>query len=83
MLNNVKIPEFVTDEEHPIGYIVTSIHDFVNDSVRLVRKCTKPSKKEYTNIVCACTIGFLIMGLIGYTIKLVFIPINNIFVGSY
>ncbi|CDO62328.1 secretory complex protein 61 gamma subunit [Plasmodium reichenowi] len=80
---NVKIPEFLTDENHPVGYCVNSIQTFVEDSVRLIRKCTKPSKKEYTNIVYACSFGFLIMGFIGYIIKLVFIPINNIFVGSY
>ncbi|VWU53101.1 secretory complex protein 61 gamma subunit [Hepatocystis sp. ex Piliocolobus tephrosceles] len=82
-MNKFKIPEFLTDETHPIGYVVNGINNFVNDSVRLIRKCTKPSKKEYTNIVYACSFGFLIMGFIGYTIKLVFIPINNIFVGSY
>ncbi|ANQ06627.1 Sec61-gamma subunit of protein translocation [Plasmodium coatneyi] len=78
-----KLPEFVVDENHPIGCIISGIQTFVHDSVRLIRKCTKPNKKEYTNIVYACSFGFLIMGFIGYTIKLVFIPINNIFVGSY
>ncbi|CRG98777.1 secretory complex protein 61 gamma subunit, putative [Plasmodium relictum] len=79
----IKIPEFITDESHPIGYCIKGIQSFVSDSVRLIRKCTKPNKKEYTNIVYACSFGFLIMGFIGYMIKLVFIPINNILVGSY
>ena len=37
---------------------------------------------EYLKILSACCIGFVVMGLIGYFIKLVFIPINNIILGT-
>jgi len=33
-------------------------------------------------ILQACVIGFLVMGFIGYFVKLVFIPINNIILGT-
>ena len=54
---------------------------FVKDSRVFIEKCKKPDKAEYMKILQACVIGFLIMGAIGYFIKLVFIPINNIIVG--
>jgi len=44
--------------------------------------CTKPDAREFKKIAIACGIGFAIMGFIGYIVKLVFIPINNIIVGS-
>ena len=37
---------------------------------------------EYMKILQACAMGFLVIGFIGYIIKLVFIPINNIILGS-
>ena len=51
---------------------------FIKDSMNFIEKCKKPDKAEYMKILQACVIGFLIMGAIGYFIKLVFIPINNI-----
>ncbi|KAJ1907631.1 Protein transport protein Sec61 subunit gamma [Tieghemiomyces parasiticus] len=55
---------------------------FVNESVQLIKRCTKPDKKEYLKICQAVSIGFLVMGFIGYFVKLIHIPINNIIVGS-
>jgi protein transport protein SEC61 subunit gamma-like protein len=69
---------FLNNKSNPIGYVFTSTKEFVTDSRRLVRKCSKPNRKEYFRIVGACAIGFLIMGFIGFFVKLVFIPINNI-----
>ena len=37
---------------------------------------------EYMKILQACAMGFLVIGFIGYIIKLVFIPINNIILGA-
>ena len=42
---------------------------------------TKPDARQFKKIAMACAIGFAIMGFIGYMVKLVFIPINNIIVG--
>jgi protein transport protein SEC61 subunit gamma-like protein len=42
----------------------------------------EPDKKEFIRISQAVGIGFLIMGVIGYIVKLVHIPVNNILVGG-
>mmetsp|Transcript_59738 Transcript_59738/g.129414 ORF Transcript_59738/g.129414 Transcript_59738/m.129414 type:complete len:85 (+) Transcript_59738:85-339(+) len=76
------LPPFLTDKSNPIGYVVTGAVEFGNDSRRLIQRCTKPDAKEFKKIAVACAIGFAIMGFIGYTVKLVFIPINNIIVGG-
>merc|ERR1712060_364980 len=73
---------FLTDKSNPIGYVVQGGIEFAGDSRRLVQRCTKPDAKEFKKIAVACAIGFAIMGFIGYTVKLVFIPINNIIVGG-
>ena len=55
---------------------------FAKDSYRLVNRCTKPDRKEFQKIAVATAIGFAIMGFIGFFVKLIHIPINNIIVGS-
>ena len=57
---------------NPITYTVDSVTGFYSDSKRLLNP----------RIVIACAIGFAIMGFIGFFVKLVFIPINNILLGS-
>merc|ERR1711892_221570 len=52
------------------------------DSVRLVKRCTKPDRKEFSKIAIATAIGFALMGFIGFFVKLIHIPINNIIVGA-
>ncbi|CAG5082885.1 unnamed protein product [Oikopleura dioica] len=54
---------------------------YMKDAMRFVRRSTKPDKKEFQKIAFATAIGFLIMGFIGYFVKLIHIPINNIIVG--
>merc|ERR1712129_95462 len=73
---------FLNDKSNPVGYVVQGVVEFGHDSRRLVQRCTKPDAKEFKKIAVACAIGFSIMGFIGYTVKLVFIPINNIIVGG-
>ncbi|GFV35109.1 hypothetical protein TNCV_1853261 [Trichonephila clavipes] len=41
-----------------------------------------PDRKEFQKIAMATAIGFAIMGFIGFFVKLIHIPINNIIVGS-
>ncbi|KAK1806987.1 hypothetical protein P4O66_004816, partial [Electrophorus voltai] len=55
---------------------------FVKDSIRLVKRCTKPDRKEFQKIAMATAIGFAIMGFIGFFVKLIHIPINNIIVAG-
>lgn len=37
---------------------------------------------EFTKVAVRTGIGFVVMGFIGFFVKLIFIPINNIIVGS-
>jgi protein transport protein SEC61 subunit gamma-like protein len=55
---------------------------FAKDSIRLIKRCTKPDRREFQKIAVATAIGFCIMGFIGFFVKLIHIPINNIIVGS-
>ena len=54
-----------------------TVTDFATHSVQFIQKCSKPDKKEFIKISTSCAIGFAIMGIIGYIIKLLFIPINK------
>jgi len=45
-----------------------------------MNRCTKPDKREFLKISQAVGIGFVVMGAIGYIVKLVHIPVNNILV---
>jgi protein transport protein SEC61 subunit gamma-like protein len=57
---------------------INGVKDFAKESVQFVQKCSKPDKKEFIKIATSCAIGFAVMGIIGYLIKLLFIPINSI-----
>ncbi|XP_038058372.1 protein transport protein Sec61 subunit gamma [Patiria miniata] len=84
--------EIVVDEDLPqtnvtaamdqIQQLVDPAKQFAKDSLRLVKRCTKPDRKEFQKIAIATAIGFCIMGFIGFFVKLIHIPINNIIVGS-
>ncbi|KAF7512250.1 hypothetical protein GJ744_001818 [Endocarpon pusillum] len=52
--------------------------DFLRDGTQFLNRCTKPDKREFIKISQAVGFGFLIMGAIGYVIKLIHIPVNNI-----
>ncbi|XP_038952383.1 protein transport protein Sec61 subunit gamma-like [Rattus norvegicus] len=55
---------------------------FVKASILLVKGCSKPDRKKFQKIAVATAIGFAIMGFIGFFVKLIHIPINNIIVGG-
>merc|ERR1712014_338322 len=58
--------------------VVNPMKTFAKDSIRPVNKCTKPDRKEYSKIAFRTILGFVIMGFIGFFVKLIFIPINQI-----
>ncbi|KAK9864184.1 hypothetical protein WJX84_009283 [Apatococcus fuscideae] len=62
--------------------VITPLNDFAKNSARLVKRCTKPDKKEYTKICTRTAVGFIVMGFIGFFVKLIFIPINQIIVSG-
>ncbi|KAH7310413.1 secE/sec61-gamma protein [Stachybotrys elegans] len=55
---------------------------FVKDGVQFVNKCQKPDRKEFIRLSQAVGVGFIVMGAIGYVLKLIHIPLNNILVGA-
>ncbi|KAI1617321.1 translocation complex subunit Sss1 [Exophiala viscosa] len=44
--------------------------DFFKDGTQFINRCTKPDRREFIKISQAVGMGFLIMGAIGYFIKL-------------
>jgi protein transport protein SEC61 subunit gamma-like protein len=52
--------------------------DFYKASKNFIINCQKPDRKEFMTIAKQCSLGFLIMGTIGFVIKLIFLMINNI-----
>ena len=57
---------------------IQGLKKFAKDSENFLRACEKPDVAEFKKIATSCAIGFAIMGGIGYVVKLLFIPINNI-----
>ena len=53
---------------------------FVQEGNNFLSKCKKPNLKEYMQIIRAVGMGFVAVGIIGYAIKLIHIPIRYIIV---
>ncbi|KAF5212429.1 putative translocon subunit [Clavispora lusitaniae] len=54
--------------------------EFFKDGSAFVRKCQKPNKTEYMRIIRAVGVGFVMMGVVGYVVKLVHIPLRSLIV---
>ncbi|WFD29363.1 hypothetical protein MSPP1_000372 [Malassezia sp. CBS 17886] len=63
-----------------IREIVEVPANFLHEGTQFLQRCTKPDRKEFLQICRAVGTGFVVMGIIGYLVKLVHIPINNIVV---
>lgn len=61
-----------------IGETIKPLKDFTKNSVRLVKRCTKPDRKEFMKVCSRTAVGFIVMGFIGFFVKLLFIPINQV-----
>ncbi|KAI5150890.1 protein transport protein SEC61 subunit gamma [Enteropsectra breve] len=55
---------------------------FTKNAGRFIRKCKKPSKMEYVALVKGHLMGLAFLGIFGYVIKVINIPINNIIAGT-
>lgn len=44
--------------------------DFLREGTQLLNRCTKPDKREFIRISQAVGVGFIVMGAIGYFVKL-------------
>ncbi|PMD14379.1 secE/sec61-gamma protein [Hyaloscypha hepaticicola] len=56
--------------------------DFFKDGTQFLNRCTKPDRREFIKISQAVGVGFLVMGAVGYLVKLIHIPVNNVLVGG-
>ncbi|KAM5573308.1 protein transport protein Sec61 subunit gamma [Rosa sericea] len=72
----------LTQKMDAIDSVVDPLREFSKDSIRLVKRCHKPDRKEFSKVALRTAIGFVVMGFVGFFVKLIFIPINNIIVGS-
>jgi len=56
--------------------------DFAKNGIQFMRRCTKPDKAEYLRLCQAVGVGLLIMGSVGYLVKLIHLPISRLLVGG-
>ncbi|TPX06862.1 uncharacterized protein E0L32_002358 [Thyridium curvatum] len=54
--------------------------EFLKEGMQFVNRSQKPDLSEFTKICKAVGMGFIIMGVVGYVVKLVHIPVNQILV---
>ncbi|RSH82747.1 Sec61p translocation complex subunit [Apiotrichum porosum] len=47
---------------------------FFKESTHFINRCVKPNKEEFIQLCRAISIGFCVMGFIGYVVKLIHIP---------
>ncbi|KAL3748022.1 hypothetical protein ACJRO7_009275 [Eucalyptus globulus] len=69
-----------------VDSVVDLLRDFAKDNIHLVKRCHKLDRKgdrfSSPRSPFCTAIGFVVMGFVGFFVKLIFIPINNIIVGS-
>jgi len=65
-----------------LDVVLKPLREFAKSSTRLLNKCSKPDRKEFKEVCLKTGIGFLVTGFIGFFVKLIFIPINQIIVGG-
>ncbi|KAJ9053053.1 hypothetical protein DSO57_1027921 [Entomophthora muscae] len=52
-----------------INELTEAPKEFIKESIELLDKCAKPTQKEFVQICRAVSIGFVVMGFIGYFVK--------------
>ena len=55
---------------------------WIKNSLKFVKELERPSKEQYSQMLRLYTTGILVVGLFCYGIKVVHIPINNMFVAK-
>ena len=58
--------------------IVQPLVKFFNDSRSFINKCEMPHLAEMRKISGVVAVGFLLMGVIGFFVKLFAIPLNQV-----
>ena len=68
--------------EWTVENVVKPGYEFALDSKRFIERCHKPDLKEFKKNAYAVAWGILIMGSIGYFVKLIHIPVHNVLLGA-
>ncbi|KAI8376414.1 protein translocase SEC61 complex gamma subunit [Radiomyces spectabilis] len=71
-----------SDVKDQVKEIVEAPKQFMKDGMQFINRCKKPDQKEFLKITQAVAMGFAALGALGYFVKLIHIPINNILVGA-
>ncbi|QIW99291.1 hypothetical protein AMS68_004809 [Peltaster fructicola] len=58
--------------------ILETPRQFLHEGRQFIARCSKPDQKEFLRISQAVGMGFIVMGVIGYFVKLIHIPYNQI-----
>lgn len=53
-------------------------HNHRTAARRLLKRCEKPDRREFWKVARLTALGFLAVGLLGFFVKLIFIPINQV-----
>ena len=61
---------------------MAQVVEFFDDWAKFLNKCEKPNRKQYLRLAQSCVLGILIMGVVGYLVKLLFVPINTILISK-
>ncbi|XP_026842381.1 protein transport protein Sec61 subunit gamma [Drosophila persimilis] len=56
-------------------FMVLSTVPFITDGLRFFKRCHKPDRREFKRTAVAVGVGILLMGLVGYIVKLLQIPL--------
>ncbi|KAI7907453.1 protein translocase SEC61 complex gamma subunit [Cokeromyces recurvatus] len=62
--------------------VIEGPKQFFKDGFQFMNRCKKPDQQEFLKITQAVAMGFAALGALGYFVKLIHIPINNILVGA-
>lgn len=70
----------MTKSNNQIEKLAEAPLEFIKDGSNFINKCKKPNDRELLKIVRAVGLGFIAVGVIGYIIKLIHIPIRYLIV---
>ncbi|KAJ9468859.1 Protein transport protein Sec61 subunit gamma [Diplonema papillatum] len=62
--------------------LITPLAEFYTGSKYFLMKCQKPTFEEFSKVGFSTAAGFVLIGFIGFIVKLIFIPINNVVIGQ-
>ncbi|CAO3697389.1 unnamed protein product [Rhizopus stolonifer] len=74
-----------SDFKETAQQVVDGPKQFFKEGAQFINRCKKPNQQElfkFLKITQAVAMGFAALGALGYFVKLIHIPINNILVGG-